>query len=106
MRAARTCSGKLSPPETRPGYKENFIQIYKTYLNLPQTARHASERWWKQLSFYGANPRMMFTYQMRIEKTRIIRNWGKMAWHNNARLGCAIARCSGFSFVVCHYAPG
>ncbi|EYC35595.1 hypothetical protein Y032_1019g3408 [Ancylostoma ceylanicum] len=79
MRAAKTCSGKLSPPETRPGYKENFIQIYKTYLNLPQTARHASERWWKQLSMYGANPQMVFTHQMRTEKTKIIRNWGKVS---------------------------
>ncbi|RCN41848.1 hypothetical protein ANCCAN_12176 [Ancylostoma caninum] len=40
MVASRTCSQKLSPPETRPGYKENFITIHKTYLDLPQTARH------------------------------------------------------------------
>ncbi|RCN38523.1 hypothetical protein ANCCAN_15554, partial [Ancylostoma caninum] len=40
MAAALTCSGQLSPPETRPGYKENFIKIHKTYLNLPQTATH------------------------------------------------------------------
>ncbi|KIH46914.1 hypothetical protein ANCDUO_23029 [Ancylostoma duodenale] len=66
---ARTCSGKLSNPDTRPGLKENFIEIYKTYMNLPQTARH-------------------------------------MAWHNNVRLGCGIARCPSFYFVVCHYAPG
>ncbi|RCN41850.1 SCP-like protein [Ancylostoma caninum] len=106
MVASRTCSQKLSPRETRPNYKENFITIHKTYLDLPQTARHASERWWKQLSKFGANRQMRFTQAMRTEQTRIIRNWGKMAWHNNARLGCAITRCSGFSFVVCHYAPG
>ncbi|KIH46915.1 hypothetical protein ANCDUO_23030 [Ancylostoma duodenale] len=29
-----------------------------------------------------------------------------MAWHNNVRLGCGIARCTKFSFVVCHYRPG
>ncbi|KIH55471.1 hypothetical protein ANCDUO_14373 [Ancylostoma duodenale] len=43
MAAALTCSGQLSPPETRPGYKENFIKIYKTYLNLPQTARYVRD---------------------------------------------------------------
>ncbi|RCN24971.1 hypothetical protein ANCCAN_29320 [Ancylostoma caninum] len=77
MAAALTCSGQLSPPETRPGYKENFIKIHKTYLNLPQTATHASERWWHQLSQHGANGQMSFTHEMRVEKTKIIRNWGK-----------------------------
>ncbi|EPB78593.1 SCP-like protein [Ancylostoma ceylanicum] len=56
MAHARTCSGKLSNPDTRPGLKENFIEIYKTYMTLPQTARHASQRWWKELSMYGVNP--------------------------------------------------
>lgn len=38
----------------------------------------ASERWWKQLSLYGANPQMLFTAAMRTEKKRIIRNFGKV----------------------------
>ncbi|KAL6733899.1 hypothetical protein Aduo_004500 [Ancylostoma duodenale] len=77
MAAAKKCSGKLSPPETRPGYKENFVKIHRTFLNLPDTARHASQIWWKQLAQYGANRQMLFTQAMRTEKTRIIRNWGK-----------------------------
>ncbi|EPB78592.1 SCP-like protein [Ancylostoma ceylanicum] len=103
---ARTCSGKLSNPDTRPGLKENFIEIYKTYLNLPQTARHASQRWWKELSMYGVNRNMLFTAEMRRATTRIVRHFGKMAWHSNIGLGCGIARCAKFSFVVCHYRPG
>ncbi|EYC13656.1 hypothetical protein Y032_0043g844 [Ancylostoma ceylanicum] len=106
MAHARTCSGKLSNPDTRPGLKENFIEIYKTYMTLPQTARHASQRWWKELSMYGVNPNMLFTAQMRRATTKIIRHFGKMAWHDNVRLGCGIARCPKFSFVVCHYGPG
>ncbi|KIH55469.1 SCP-like protein [Ancylostoma duodenale] len=77
MAAAKKCSGKPSPPETRPGYKENFVKIHRTFLNLPDTARHASQIWWKQLAQYGANRQMLFTQAMRTEKTRIIRNWGK-----------------------------
>ncbi|RCN31293.1 SCP-like protein [Ancylostoma caninum] len=78
---ARTCSGKLSNPDTRPGLKENFIEIYKTYMNLPQTARHASQRWWKELSMYGVNPNMMFTAQMRRATTRIVRHFGKACFN-------------------------
>ncbi|EPB68515.1 hypothetical protein ANCCEY_12385 [Ancylostoma ceylanicum] len=56
----------------------NHVEAQNPNTTQAPTTTTASERWWKQLSFYGANPRMMFTYQMRIEKTRIIRNWGKI----------------------------
>ncbi|VDO95170.1 unnamed protein product [Heligmosomoides polygyrus] len=38
-RHAKSCSGKLSDPDSRPGYKENIVHITKTYLNDVDTAR-------------------------------------------------------------------
>ncbi|KIH57475.1 SCP-like protein [Ancylostoma duodenale] len=76
---ARTCSGKLSDPATRLGLKENFVEINKIHLNLVQTARHASTRWWNEMSLYGVNPTMSFTAEMRRATTGIVRHFGKMS---------------------------
>nr|ALA23441.1 cap-27 [Haemonchus contortus] len=106
LRHAKTCSGELSDKSTRPGFKENIIKLFKNYLNDTDVGKHASFRWWKELSLYGVNIEMRFTSEIRYRQTQIVTHFTKMAWHNNVRLGCGHHRCDGFIFAVCHYGPG
>lgn len=105
-RHAKSCSGKLSDPDSRPGYKENIVHITKTYLNDVDTARKASDRWWKELSMHGVNAEMNFTSEARHRTSKIITHFAKMAWHDNVKLGCAHQNCGEVIFAVCHYGPG
>ncbi|RCN42974.1 SCP-like protein [Ancylostoma caninum] len=103
---ARTCSGRLSDPTTRPGFKENFVEIYKIHLNLAQTARHVS-----MIRLFAPCLKIMripdhLENPAAIDDQTSNHTHSQMAWHNNVRLGCGISRCGGFSFVVCHYGPG
>ncbi|EYC33394.1 hypothetical protein Y032_0002g776 [Ancylostoma ceylanicum] len=101
-----TCSRVLSDPKTRPGYKENIIEVNKLYLTNEEVATKASDRWWRELSKYGVNRRMFFSSAVRYRTTNIVTHFAKMAWHDNVKLGCGITKCDKFFFVVCRYGPG
>ncbi|KIH59870.1 SCP-like protein [Ancylostoma duodenale] len=100
---AKTCSRKESNPKSRPGIGENIIEINKMYLNMPQVAKHSTERWFRQLSMYGVNANMFFNSV--IQKENNVNHFTQMVWHNSKLVGCGIHNCGKFFFVVCRYSP-
>ncbi|KIH68013.1 SCP-like protein [Ancylostoma duodenale] len=74
-----TCSRVLSDPATRPGYKENIIEVNKLYLTNEQVATKASDRWWRELSKYGINRRMFFSSAVRYRTTNIVTHFAKVS---------------------------
>ncbi|EPB68604.1 SCP-like protein [Ancylostoma ceylanicum] len=79
-----TCSRVLSDPKTRPGYKENIIEVNKLYLTNEEVATKASDRWWRELSKYGVNRRMFFSSAVRYRTTNIVTHFAK--WQYRGQL--------------------
>ncbi|EPB69801.1 SCP-like protein [Ancylostoma ceylanicum] len=100
---AKKCSGNKSKPVTRPGVGENIIEINKMYLTMPEVARQATLRWWRELSMYGVNAQMFF--DSAIQQKNTVNHFTQMIWHSSKGLGCGIHNCGKFFFVVCQYTP-
>ncbi|ETN85846.1 SCP-like protein [Necator americanus] len=102
----RSCDGKLSPPESRPGYKENIHVLNTLATDDAGAAQNAMTTWWNQLAANGIRTDMLFSSEVRHRPTNIVTKFTKMAWWNNKRVGCAVQRCPKFYFVSCMYGPG
>ncbi|KAL6733936.1 hypothetical protein Aduo_004532 [Ancylostoma duodenale] len=100
---AKTCSRKESNPKSRPGIGENIIEINKMYLTMPEVAKQATERWFRQLSMHGVNANMFFDNA--IQRKNTVNHFTQMVWHSSNAVGCGIHNCGKFFFVVCRYSP-
>ncbi|WKX95492.1 hypothetical protein Q1695_012168 [Nippostrongylus brasiliensis] len=100
---ANTCDGKEQPASGHYGYKENIYIDRNTAATKEESADRAMDSWWGELSSKGIRTDMLFTKA--AYKTGI-QHFTKMAWDNNVYIGCAVAHCNSFNFVVCMYSPG
>ncbi|KIH62673.1 SCP-like protein [Ancylostoma duodenale] len=87
--AEKYCSGNASSPEK---YDENR-HVNDAVDHNTDYILEAANSWWDEVVDTDGN----------LYNSTVNANFANMLWDTREKLGCAIAKCSGKTNVVCHY---
>ncbi|PIO70584.1 hypothetical protein TELCIR_07555, partial [Teladorsagia circumcincta] len=78
----RSCSGRVSNPWQRPGWKENIHVLRTTATDELGAIQNAIARWQSELALYGVPSNVIYQYWMRDARRRIVRHMTKICIQN------------------------
>ncbi|VDM52751.1 unnamed protein product [Angiostrongylus costaricensis] len=99
----KSCDRQLSPPTSRPGYKENIHILETTATDVLGALQNAVAMWNKELEANGIPSNLLLTPQIFQRQQKTVTNVAKILWGTNKYVGCATQLCSGFYFTSCMY---
>ncbi|EYC08212.1 hypothetical protein Y032_0067g51 [Ancylostoma ceylanicum] len=100
-KSAYESAKKCSPTASSSGKYDENLYVIKDGSDVIK----AIDSWWNEVYTLQMNEKEQKKTKNKYNSSSGIPNFANMAWDTHQKLGCAVAKCSRETQVVCQYAP-